>query len=75
MLAMSPKARYLLHLNRDSPKIHEGIKQYKSLVSRMNNDPKSRHIDAKNFKMKTESKMGSIFFDQSINTQFMKALK
>ena len=41
----------------------------------MNNDPKSRHIDAKHFKMKTESKMGSIFFEESINTQFMKALK
>lgn len=41
----------------------------------MNSDPRTKAIEARNLKLKTESKMGSVFFEDSINTQFMKALR
>ena len=69
-------SRYLIALNRDaSPKGHPGVKRYRNVVSKLDSDPQTRSINARNMKLKTDSKMGSVFFEDSINTQFMKALR
>ena len=69
-------SRYLIALNRDvSPKGRRGVQRYKNLVSKLDSDPQTRSINARNLKLKTDSKMGSVFFEDSINTQFMKALR